>query len=179
MVAESTDIFCPITQFGWAQACSGVTRAKLSSGVSRNGPPEAVSRMRRTPIAFALGYPDRIVAGVDYLDLATIGRLRFSEPDYVRFPCLKLAREALRAGGSAPTVLNAANEAAVLAFLESGLRFDQIPELIEHVLAEVNLAPLNELEDVFVADRRARESAAIWLARNNVGAKLHVLRASA
>jgi 1-deoxy-D-xylulose-5-phosphate reductoisomerase len=120
----------------------------------------------RTPIAFALGYPQRIEAGVDFLDLAALGKLSFSEPDHHRFPCLELAREALRAGGSAATVLNAANEAAVAAFLESTLRFDQIPVLIGHVLAEIPVAPLRDLEDVFSADRRARDCAETWLARH-------------
>jgi len=120
----------------------------------------------RTPVAFALGYPQRIDAGVDFLDLAALGKLSFSEPDHNRFPCLELAREALRAGGSAPTALNAANEAAVSAFLESKLRFDQIPVLIGHVLAEIPVAPLRDLEDVFSADRRARDCAETWLARN-------------
>jgi len=133
----------------------------------------------RTPIAFALDYPERIDAGVNYLDLAAIGSLHFSKPDYTRFPCLKLAREALRAGGCAPTVLNAANEAAVSAFLDSGIRFDQIPELIEHALSAVAIVPLQELEDVFTADRHARESTAVWLARNNSGAKQHSLSVSA
>ncbi len=120
----------------------------------------------RTPIAFALGYPQRIEAGVDFLDLAALGRLNFSAPDHDRFPCLDLAREALRAGGSAPAVLNAANEVAVAAFLESTLRFDQIPVLIGHVLAEIPVAPLRDLEDVFSADRHARDCAATWLARH-------------
>ncbi len=120
----------------------------------------------RTPIAHALGYPQRIEAGVDFLDLAALGRLNFSEPDHDRFPCLDLAREALRAGGSAPAVLNAANEVAVAAFLESTLRFDQIPVLIGHVLAEIPVAALRDLEDVFSADRRARDCAATWLARH-------------
>ena len=120
----------------------------------------------RTPIAFALGYPQRIEAGVDFLDLAALGKLHFSEPEHNRFPCLELAREALRAGGSAPTVLNAANEAAVSAFLESTLRFDQIPVLIAHVLAEIPVAPLRDLADVFSADRRARDCAQTWLERN-------------
>ena len=120
----------------------------------------------RTPIAFALGYPQRIEAGVDFLDLAALGKLNFSEPDHNRFPCLELAREALRAGGSAPAVLNAANEAAVSAFLESKLRFDQIPVLIAHVLAAIPVAPLRDLEDVFSTDRQARDCAETWLARN-------------
>lgn len=133
----------------------------------------------RTPIAFALGFPQRIEAGVNYLDLAAVGQLNFSEPDYARFPCLGLAREALRAGGSAPAVLNAANEAAVSAFLESRLRFDQIPALIEHALAKVAVAQLRDLEDVFSADRRARDCAETWLARNAAVAAQRSRRVSA
>jgi len=120
----------------------------------------------RTPIAFALGYPQRLEAGVDFLDLAALGQLNFSAPDHNRFPCLELARDALRASGSAPTVLNAANEVAVAAFLDSKLRFDQIPVLIGHVLAEIPVAQLRDLEDVFSVDRRARDCAGTWLARN-------------
>ena len=133
----------------------------------------------RTPIAFALGYPERIEAGVDFLDLARVSRLNFSEPDYARFPCLWLAREALRAGGSAPAVLNAANETAVAAFLGSRLRFDRIPALIEHALGEVPVVPLRVLEDVFNADRRARVCAEAWLARHAAGENQHSLRVSA
>ena len=119
----------------------------------------------RTPIAYALGYPDRIEAGVSFLDLTALGRLNFSEPDYARFPCLMLARAAARAGDSAPAVLNAANEAAVAAFLESRLRFDEIPVVIEYALAEVAVAPLRDLSDVFDADRRARDCVETWLRR--------------
>ncbi len=133
----------------------------------------------RTPIAFALGYPQRIEAGVDFLDLAALGKLNFSEPDHNRFPCLDLAREALRAGGSAPAVLNAANEIAVSAFLDSTLRFDQIPVLIGHVLAEIPVAPVRELEDVFSADRRARDCAETWLTRNVVVTARRSLRVPA
>ena len=120
----------------------------------------------RTPIAFALGYPERIAAGVDFLDLAALGKLNFSAPDHARFPCLTLAREALRAGGNAPAVLNAANETAVAAFLDLKLRFDRIPALIEHVLSEVAAAPLRGLDDVFAADSSARDCAAGWLSRH-------------
>jgi 1-deoxy-D-xylulose-5-phosphate reductoisomerase len=133
----------------------------------------------RTPIAFALDYPHRIEAGVGYLDLAAVGKLNFSEPDYARFPCLRLAREALRAGGSAPAVLNAANEVAVAAFLDSSLRFDQIPVLIEHALTRVAAAQLHDLEDVFSADRRARDCAETWLARNAAVAVQRSRRVSA
>lgn len=133
----------------------------------------------RTPIAFALSYPQRIEAGVDFLDLAALGQLNFSAPDHNRFPCLELAREALRAGGSAPTVLNAANEVAVAAFLDSKLRFDQIPALIGHVLAEIPVAQLRDLEDVFSVDRRARDCAGTWLARNAAVTVRRSLRVSA
>jgi len=130
----------------------------------------------RTPIAFALGYPERIEAGVDFLDLAALGRLNFAAPDHARFPCLALAREALRAGGNTPAVLNAANEAAVAAFLDLRLSFERIPALIEHVLSEVALAPLHELDDVFAADLGARDSAARWLQRHARGADQRALR---
>ena len=113
-----------------------------------------------------LAYPERIDAGVEFLDLAAIGKLNFGEPDIARFPCLRLAREALRAGGGAPAILNAANEVAVAAFLESRLRFDQIPELIEHVLGGISGGTLRALDDVFNADRRARDCAETWLARH-------------
>ncbi|HEV2009267.1 MAG TPA: 1-deoxy-D-xylulose-5-phosphate reductoisomerase [Burkholderiales bacterium] len=133
----------------------------------------------RTPIAYALGYPDRIEAGVSFLDLTAIGRLNFSEPDYARFPCLELAHAASRAGGNSPAVLNAANEAAVAAFLESKLRFDEIPRVIEFALAQVAVAPLRDLADVFDADRRARDCAETWLKRNAVGNAQRTARVSA
>ncbi|MCC7486853.1 MAG: 1-deoxy-D-xylulose-5-phosphate reductoisomerase [Burkholderiales bacterium] len=124
----------------------------------------------RTPIACALGFPERISAGVDYLDLARTGALHFERPDLGRFPCLRLAYEALRAGGSAPTALNAANEVAVAEFFRGALRFPQIPELIEDVLANIPAAPLAGLGDVLAADRAAREQAARWLSSR--GARL-------
>lgn len=133
----------------------------------------------RTPIAVALGYPQRIEAGVSFLDLAAIGRLNFAEPDFERFACLKLAWDGLRAGESAPAVLNAANEVAVAAFLNSQLRFDQIPVLIEHTLADANVTPLRDLEDVFAADRRARDCAETWLARKAQSGNQRMLRVSA
>ena len=133
----------------------------------------------RTPIAFALGFPERIDAGVDGLDLAALSQLNFSEPDTARFPCLDLARGALRAGGSAPAVLNAANEVAVAAFLASQLRFDRIPELIEHTLAGVAVVPLGGIEDVFAADASARACAQEWLARNAAVALEQPVRVSA
>ena len=117
----------------------------------------------RTPIAHALGYPLRITSGVSYLDLAATGRLNFSSPDERRFPCLRLAREALRRGGCAPAILNAANEVAVAAFLNLQMRFDQLPELLEAVMGAAGELPLHDLADVFAADTYARESAEEWI----------------
>jgi 1-deoxy-D-xylulose-5-phosphate reductoisomerase len=117
----------------------------------------------RTPIAFALGYPERITAGVEPLELARIGTLHFERPDLQRFPCLRLAYEALEAGGTAPTALNAANEVAVSSFLSGALRFRQIPALIEAVLSDSAPRAVERIEDVLAADRRAREQAEKWL----------------
>jgi 1-deoxy-D-xylulose-5-phosphate reductoisomerase len=110
----------------------------------------------RTPIAQALAYPERIDAGVPFLDLFGIGALTFEQPDFERFPGLRLAYEALRAGGTAPAILNAANEAAVAAFLEGRLPFLQISEVIEETLRSIPGAEIGTLEDVLGADRRAR-----------------------
>jgi 1-deoxy-D-xylulose-5-phosphate reductoisomerase len=117
----------------------------------------------RTPIAYALGFPERIDAGVEFLDLPRIGALHFERPDRDRFPCLRLAYEALAAGGTAPAVLNAANEVAVASFLAGTTGFRQIPALIEAVLSDVAWRPVGSLEDVLAADRAARESADGWL----------------
>ncbi|MBI4195914.1 MAG: 1-deoxy-D-xylulose-5-phosphate reductoisomerase [Betaproteobacteria bacterium] len=117
----------------------------------------------RTPIAFALGYPERIAAGVEFLDLARVGALHFERPDLQRFPCLRLAYSALVAGGSAPAVLNAANEIAVENFLAGRLKFTQIPRLIEAVLEQFPARPLVRLDDVLEADREARARATQWL----------------
>jgi 1-deoxy-D-xylulose-5-phosphate reductoisomerase len=120
----------------------------------------------RTPIAHALGFPQRIEAGVSYLDLAATGRLNFSKPDESRFPCLRLARAALRSAGSAPALLNAANEVAVAAFLDSRIGFLQIARLLEDILSSAASHPLGELEDVFEADRAGRAAADAWIGQN-------------
>ena len=120
----------------------------------------------RTPIAHALAWPERIDSGVELLDLIRVGRLDFQEPDDVRFPCLRLAREAFEQGGIAPAVLNAANEVAVAAFLEKKVLFTQIPQLIESVLAVFPRQPALTLEDVLQADVQAREAAQKWLMLN-------------
>ena len=117
----------------------------------------------RTPIAHALAWPERIDSGVAPLDLFKIARLDFQPPDEQRFPCLRLARQAAAAGGSAPAMLNAANEVAVSAFLEQRIRFTDIPLLIADVLNREPVSPVECLDDVMAADRRAREAARAWL----------------
>ena len=119
----------------------------------------------RTPIAYALAYPERIDAGVAPLDLFAVAKLDFVAPDFTRFPCLSLAYQALRAGGTAPALLNAANEVAVASFLEHRISFLDIPRLIEAVLGTVARAEVNKLQDVLAADAAAREAAQEWIAR--------------
>lgn len=113
----------------------------------------------RTPIAHALAYPDRIAAGVGALDLCAVGQLTFEKPDFERFPCLGLAYRALALGGTAPAVLNAANEVAVAAFLDHGLPFRAIPQIIARVLDEQLVCPAVSLEDILDADQEARSRA--------------------
>lgn len=113
----------------------------------------------RTPIAHALAWPQRIAAGVAALDLTRLGRLDFEPPDERRFPCLRLALSAMRAGGVAPAVLNAANEVAVQAFLERRIRFTDIPGLIEHTLERAPLRQALDLQTVLASDREARQIA--------------------
>ena len=113
----------------------------------------------RTPIAQALAWPARISSGVQSLDLIAIGQLGFEPPDYSRFPCLNLARAAARSGGTAPTVLNAANEVAVQAFLDKRLNFVGIAQVIDKVLQRADLSPVKALGDVLDADAAARRMA--------------------
>ncbi len=113
----------------------------------------------RTPIAYGLAYPDRIDSGVASLDLFKVATLNFSEPDLARFPCLALAFDALRAAGTAPAVLNAANEIAVAAFLDEKIPFLAIPRVIEAVLNELPVSPIESLDDVNLADETARRVA--------------------
>jgi len=119
----------------------------------------------RTPIAHALDFPSRIAAGVPFLDLARIGTLRFEAPDLQRFPCLRLAYQALAAGGSAPTAMNAANEVAVAHFLSGEISLPRIPAIIEEVLSGTDFRPARELEDIMEADARARAAAERLLGR--------------
>ncbi len=113
----------------------------------------------RTPIAYALGYPERIAAGVSTLDLAKAGKLEFETLDLQRFPCVRLAYDALARGGTAPAVLNAANEIAVQAFLSGELAFPDISDVIEEVLSATDDAEAAALEDVMLADSVARAMA--------------------
>ncbi|MDH4105839.1 MAG: 1-deoxy-D-xylulose-5-phosphate reductoisomerase [Gammaproteobacteria bacterium] len=110
----------------------------------------------RTPIAHALGWPERIGSGVESLDLVAAAKLEFEAPDLVRFPSLVMARAAAEAGGTAPAALNAANEVAVAAFLEGRLDFPGIPALIDSVMSRHDSAPAREIGDILEADRWAR-----------------------
>ena len=114
----------------------------------------------RTPIAYALAWPDRIETPTKRLDLAAVGRLTFEPPDERRFPALRVAREALLRGGGCPTVLNAANETAVHAFLEGRIGFLDIVETVERTLEMLPGGKLESLDDVYNFDTTAREVAA-------------------
>jgi 1-deoxy-D-xylulose-5-phosphate reductoisomerase len=113
----------------------------------------------RTPIAQALAWPERFASGVQSLDLTEIGQLGFEPPDHARFPSLRLARAAARAGGTAPAVLNAANEVAVQAFLDGRLNFTAIAAVIDKVLQRLDSSPVKALDDVLDADAAARRQA--------------------
>jgi len=117
----------------------------------------------RTPIAHALAWPQRIESGVAPLDIFEVGRLDFEKPDLERFPCLTLAYQALRAGGTAPAILNAANEIAVEAFLEERLSYMQIPQIIDSTLQAIDVKSVNSLDIVLESDSLAREHANKYL----------------
>lgn len=113
----------------------------------------------RTPIAYGLAYPERIASGVEQLDITKIAQLNFEQPDLDRFPCLKLCFDALRAGDTAPAILNAANEVAVQAFLDKKIGFLRIPELISDVMNKMVNRPVTDLAGVMDQDRLARAAA--------------------
>ena len=118
----------------------------------------------RTPIAYAMGWPDRMAAPVERLDLTKMSGLTFFEPDTKKFPALRLAREALEAGGKAPCVLNAANEIAVAAFLEGQIKFLDIPRIVESALDQhaarscFGTSP-RIVDDILATDEAARATA--------------------
>jgi len=113
----------------------------------------------RTPIAHALAWPERIEAGVENLDLFAVAHLEFSKPDLSRFPCLRLAGEAIENGGTCSTILNAANEVAVQAFLDQQISFTQISTVIEDTLSLVSRSEADSLEAILKADNEARQIA--------------------
>ncbi|GJL76032.1 1-deoxy-D-xylulose-5-phosphate reductoisomerase [Nitrosomonas sp.] len=117
----------------------------------------------RTPIAHAMGYPERIESGVASLNMFEVARLDFEAPDLERFPCLKLAYQALEMGDNMPAVLNAANEIAVESFLEEKMPFTAIPTMIAHVMNEVKQETIQSLSDLLAVDNAAREAARDWL----------------
>ena len=127
----------------------------------------------RTPIAHALGWPDRIDSGVQFLDLARAGVLQFEPPDTGRFPCLALARQAAAAGGLAPAILNAANEVAVAAFLEGHLNFSGIPTVIDSVINAVPAGEAKDLQSVLAADTAARGAALRLIAEGRRASRGH------
>jgi 1-deoxy-D-xylulose-5-phosphate reductoisomerase len=124
----------------------------------------------RVPISFALHYPERADVPVERLDLARVGTLSFEPPDLETFPCLPLARDAAVAGGTAPCILNAANEVAVHAFLGGGLRFLDIASVIAGALEACESVPVRTFDDLYDADADARATAASLVERLAVSA---------
>ena len=122
----------------------------------------------RTPIAYALSHPDRIESGVSGLDLIKTKRLDFEAPDLDKFPCLGLAYKALLMGQSAPTILNAANEVAVDAFLTESITFNQIAELIEFCMSTIKSQPLDSIETVLEVDSQTRHLAVSWIDSHHI-----------
>jgi 1-deoxy-D-xylulose-5-phosphate reductoisomerase len=126
----------------------------------------------RTPIAYGLGFPERIDGGVATLDLARAGKLEFEELDDVRFPCVRLAYEAMRRGGTAAAQLNAANEIAVEAFLNHQLAFVDIAAVLEEVMAKIDVSEGTSLDEILVADSYARTATKIKLIERRALSKL-------
>lgn len=124
----------------------------------------------RTPIAHALAWPDRIESGVEPLDLFAVARLDFEQPDLDRFPCLAMAYQSLQTGGTATTVLNAANEIAVEAFLGHKLKFTDIATVIEKTLEQVKAKPMDSIDVVMSVDTEARMAASEWVNRKGAAA---------
>lgn len=122
----------------------------------------------RTPIAYGLGWPERLVSGVAPLDIFATARLDFERPDLARFPCLRLAYEAHAAGGYATIALNAANEIAVQAFLDQSIGFMDIPRLIADVMQSAESGTPNQLEDIIIQDEDSRKTASSWVKKKKM-----------
>ncbi len=113
----------------------------------------------RTPIAHAMAWPDRMDSGVEQLDIFKVAQLNFEQPDFERFVCLKLAYDALRAGGTAPAILNAANEVAVDSFLSGEISFTRIADIVEQTLNYIDREPADSMDVILAADKHARRVA--------------------
>ena len=120
----------------------------------------------RTPIAYALGWPERIASGVNDLDIFDVARLDFDRPDFDHYPCLRLAYEAHQQGGNATIALNAANEIAVEAFLQEKILFTEIPMLIDNVLQDSSSGTPETLAEILIQDEVSRERSKLWLKRH-------------
>jgi len=120
----------------------------------------------RTPIAYAMAWPERMDSGVEPLDLYAVGKLEFEPPDLERFPALRLARQAFEAGNTATTVLNAANEVSVAEFLAQKIPFLAIPQVVEYCLEHTETPDSGSLENILAADKEARRCAAIFISAN-------------
>jgi 1-deoxy-D-xylulose-5-phosphate reductoisomerase len=140
----------------------GIVQLADGAMLAHLGPPDM-----RIAISYALHGGESVRLGVSALDLQAVGELTFEAVDLDAFPCLRLAGEAAREGGTAPCVLNAANEIAVHAFLDGRLRFLEIPEVIEHTLTELGSEPVRSFESLYDADRRARDVASEALAQRD------------
>lgn len=119
----------------------------------------------RTPIAYCLGLPERIDSGVGELDFGALSALTFQKPDFDRFPCLKLAYQAMNAGGAAPCVLNAANEVAVAAFLDKRIKFTDIAKVVAHCLAQDFLDGRHNIEGLLAQDAQTRRQAEAFIGK--------------
>ena len=138
----------------------GIVHLPDGAMLAHMGPPDM-----RIAISYALHGGESVELPVTPLDLAEVGKLTFEPVDLEAFPCLRLASAAARQGGTAPCILNAANEVAVHAFLDGRLRFLEIPEVIEHTLEQLDSEPVSSFESLYEADRRARELAGHTVAR--------------
>lgn len=119
----------------------------------------------RTPIAHALAFPDRIVSGVEPLDIFKVAKLEFEKPDFERFPCLRLCYEAIRMGGAASIILNAANEIAVAAFLDKQIAYTDIAMLIEQTLENTTIdQDVASIENILAVDSHARKTVNEYIA---------------